>query len=263
MYDKELLQIVFACTLLFGVFASFLVLFVIWHKNQKQQHELEKQRLLFELERKELNMGFKERELVLDEVSQEIHDNVGQIAHLIGMNLYSIEQLSTNQEQRELIKYIIDLNNRIINDTRYIAHSLNCDFIKGQGLYRMLEFDTDRINAARQLKCYIEVTGSDKSITDETQLLVYRIAQEAIHNTLQHAKAQNLKIQLIYSKDAFKMVIRDDGMGFDVSIADDNALMGITNMRKRAKLLSGSLDIHSDYGKGCAVVLSVTHQNAA
>jgi len=257
MYDQELLQIVFACTLLFGVFAFFLVLFVIKHKNQKQQYELEKQRLLFELEKKELKMGFQERELVLDEISQEIHDNIGQVAHLIRMNLFNIEELSANEEQLDLIKYVVDLTDRIINDTRYVAHSLNSDFIKGQGLYRMLEFDTDRINAARQLKCYMEVIGSDKSITDETQLLAYRIAQEAIHNTLQHAKAQNLKIQLIYGEETFKMVIRDDGMGFDVPIADEKALMGIANMRKRAKLLNGSLEIYSDYGKGCTVALSL------
>jgi len=258
MYDKELLQIVIACTMLFGVFAFFLVWFVIRYKNQKQQYSLEKQRLLFELEKKELRMGFEERELVLSEISQDIHDNVGQLAHLIRMNLHTIEQYSNHSEQLALIKYVSELIVLIINDTRYLGQSLNSNFIKGQGLYRMLEYDTERINASKQIHCAIEVEGKggDRDISAETQLLIYRIAQEAIHNVLEHAGAGQLEILLVYDVGCFKMVIKDDGIGFNEAAVQGKGTMGICNMYQRAKLLNGELNIDSQAGAGCTITLS-------
>ena len=257
MYDKEILQIVIACTLLFGVFGFFFVLFIIRYKNRLQQHKLEKQRLVFELENKELALGFSERELILDEVSQEIHDNIGQIAHLIRMNLYTIEQLSEHKEQLELIKYICELTDRLIKESRHISNSLNSDFIKNRGLFNMLEYDLERINATKQISCFIDIDGDNHNITAEAQLLVYRIAQEAIHNVLQHANATNLEMKVAFQKDGFIMIIRDDGIGFDETVAEGKGTMGIGNMYQRAKLINGSLNIRTGPGKGCCITLTI------
>lgn len=255
MYDKLITQIVCASTLLFVAFGFFIIYFIIRYKNREQQHEIEKQLLLFELEKKELNLGFKERELILDEISEDIHDNIGQVAFLIRRNLYTIEQLCTGAEQRNLIGYVTFLTDRIINDTRYVGHSLNSDYIKTQGLCRMLEDEIERLNSSGQITCNIRISGNDRCISPEAQLLVYRIAQEAIHNALQHASATNLEMQLVYNQENFTMRITDDGVGFDEAIVQENGTMGITNMHKRAKVLNGRLEIVTAPGKGCDVIL--------
>ncbi len=257
MYDKIIIQIVVASTFLFVVFAVFLVMFTIRYNKGVLKLNLEKQRLLFDLENKELSMGFQERELVLEEVSKDIHDNIGQLAHLIRMNLFTIEEYSDNPEQLEVIQYVSELTDRVISDTKYIGHSLNCNFIKGRGLYRMLEYDLEKINASRQIKCFIDIEGEAEGhcITAEAQLLVYRIAQEAIHNVLQHANACNLEMQLVYHRGNFKMVIRDDGIGFDELAAEEKGMMGLVNMRQRAKLLNAELQIDTKPDNGCSISL--------
>ena len=255
MYDKLILQIVFACTMLFGVLAFSLVFFVSRYKNKVHQHMLERQRLLFELEMKELNMSFKERELILDEVSKDIHDNIGQIIYVIRRNLYTVEEIGTNEEQLELIQYIAELTDRVVKEITHIGRSLDRDFIKARGLYRMLEYDVEHINSMDKIRCYIITEGHRYSISPEAQLLVYRIAQEAIHNVLQHAEATDLEVKLYYRENELEMTIRDDGRGFHVEITRQEETAGLRNMYQRARLLNGSLSINSDTGKGCIIKL--------
>jgi hypothetical protein len=263
MYDHKLLEIAYASTLLFALFAFFIVRFAIRHKNQQAYDRLERERLLHELEMKELTMAFGERELMLEEVSQELHDNLGQLACLIRMNLYNIEDYCTGDEQGKIIKYVADLTDMLVNDIQYISKTLSMDFIKDMGLYHMLEFNMDQINAGSKIRCSIHVEGDHKILMPEPQLLVYRIAQEAIRNALQHASAKNIYISLFYRSAQFKMDISDDGMGFDLSKINEAETLGIGNMRKRANVLNGTLEIQSDYGKGCIVALSVDYGSTA
>lgn len=255
MYDRILLQVVLASTLLFGVLIFFLIFFIVKYKNREQQHRLEKQRLLFELKNKELTVSVEERELVLLEVSREIHDNIGQISQLIRMNLYPIEEYSDNPYQLELIQYVIELTARMIEETRHIGNALNSNFIMERGLYRMLEYDMERLNASRKISCSIDVSGDDRQLTAQQQLLVYRIAQEAIHNILRHAEADFFSIELKFGTGHFEMRITDNGKGFYRTETMEAGTMGLQNMQQRARLLNGSLEIMSSPKFGCSVIL--------
>ncbi|HVX01218.1 MAG TPA: ATP-binding protein [Candidatus Babeliaceae bacterium] len=255
MYDKLIVQLVIASSFLFAAFGFFLIHFIIRYKNQQQHYRLERQRLLYELEKKELGLGFRERELILEEVSEDIHDNVGQIAYAIKRTLNSLEKRCTDPEQLKLVSFVTDLAGRIIHDTRHFGHSLNSDFIKKEGLCSMLEYEVERINASEQVAASLRINGPRRPISPEEQLLAYRIAQEAIHNTLQHASAENLNLQLFYEKESFSMRISDDGDGFDENVVKEKGTMGITNMHKRAKVLNGRLEVITAPGKGCNVTL--------
>lgn len=257
MYDHKLLEITIAFILLIMAFAFFLVLFAVQHKHYQSYHRFERELLLSQLEKKELSLGFQERELMLDEVAQEIHDNIGQLLYVIRMNLHNIDECSTSEDQKKMIRYVSEVTDMAIRDTQYMSRCLSRDFIRSLGLYHMLEFNMDQINAGKKITCTMEVEGDHKMLTDESQLLIYRIAQEAIHNVLSHADARNIKISLLYKPALFKMSIADDGIGFDMSKINEAETMGIGNMRKRSRALDGILEITSALGKGCNVALLV------
>ncbi len=262
MIAREIMEIAFACTLMLVILVYFLVYFVIRYKNRELQYSLEKQRLILELEHKKLRASFEERELVLNEISSDIHDNIGQVAYLINMDIYTIEKLCTGNEQLKVIQHVAELMKRIIRDTKYMSHSLNSDFIKEQGLYRMLEFDMEQINASGKVKFILDVNGDDHLLSPEAQLFVYRIAQEAIHNSLQHADASNIKLELVYSDANFMMKVTDDGIGFDEAIVKEKGTMGINNMHLRSQLLNGSLMITSQPKAGCSLMLNLSVPSA-
>src|ERR1700744_5894204 len=165
MNDQVALQLVCGAALMFIILIGGIVYIII-------RHQVGKQKLNFEIEKKELDLGFKNRELVLKEVSEEIHDNISQIAHLIRMNLHTVEELSNNKEQLSLIHYVSELTVRIIEETRHLAHSLNYESVKKRGLYRMLEYDIERININKRVAAGITVRGSAFPMSPEAQVMI-------------------------------------------------------------------------------------------
>lgn len=252
-----MIQIVFASTLLFVVLAFAVIYFIVRYKNRERQFSLETQRLQFELEKKELRRSFGERELVLEEISQEIHDNIGQVMHMIAMNLHTIRDYSTNVEQVKVINKVAELAQYIIRDTRHIGYSLSTDFIKDRGLYMMLEYDMEQINHRKETYCTLQANGKEEYLSAESQLLIYRIAQEAIHNVLKHAHATLLEIELIFDPKLFVLKINDNGVGFDEPVEQGKGRTGLNNMRKRAMMLNGNIVIDSQPGQGCTIILTV------
>ena len=88
--------------------------------------------------------------------------------------------------------------------------------------------------------------------------MLFRLAQEAITNTLKHADASRLDVKLIYETGKLVMKIEDDGKGFDPNHLSEQQGIGIANMQQRAKVLGGVLDIVSAPGNGCKLSVSVS-----
>ncbi len=107
----------------------------------------------------------------------------------------------------------------------------------------------------------VEVSGSDARLPRETELALFRVAQEAITNIARHAGAEHVLVQ--YSADDGRAVIEieDDGEGFDVGTAtvETNSMrgLGLAGMRERVSLAGGRIDIESTPGSGTRVLIEV------
>ena len=88
--------------------------------------------------------------------------------------------------------------------------------------------------------------------------LTFRIAQEAINNSIKHSEATELDISLRYEQSGFLMRIRDNGIGFPASENGCQTNLGMENMRERARILNGKLEVKSEPGKGAEVRLEIT-----
>lgn len=256
MADSVLFQLVVVGTLLFVVFAFFMACFVVVHRTRINQHQMEKQQLLFELQHKELAVSFEERELMMTQVSKEVHDNIGQLVYLSRMHLHVIEERASDPYQLKLIRYVAELTDKLIRNAEHISHSLNSDFIKERGLVNLLEDDIAQIETSSRISCSLSVQG-ECNLTAEQQLLVYRVAQEALHNTLKHADASKIEVSGTRSNGHFKLRIYDNGKGFDPEKVAEKGMMGLVNMQQRANLLNGRLFIKSAPGKGTIISLVI------
>ena len=81
----------------------------------------------------------------------------------------------------------------------------------------------------------------------------FRVAQEALTNVVRHARAQTVSVELHRTPEALHLVVRDDGIGFDVMTAEQGASLGLLGMRERVTLLGGELDCKSAPGRGTEV----------
>ncbi len=103
------------------------------------------------------------------------------------------------------------------------------------------------------------VEGEHATLRPEKELLIYRIAQEAMHNSTKHSKATDLVITLTYAPDSFTMSVADNGVGFDTQKVYELKGIGFLNMLQRAKLLNGTLDIQSKPSAGCKIIVHVAN----
>jgi signal transduction histidine kinase len=89
------------------------------------------------------------------------------------------------------------------------------------------------------------------------ELVLFRIFQESLNNTLKHAHAQHFKISLQYSDQMFNLTLEDDGAGFLAGELPDKSGSGLKNIKNRATLIGAAAVISSMPGKGCTIKVSL------
>ncbi|MFQ8776379.1 MAG: sensor histidine kinase [Roseburia sp.] len=120
----------------------------------------------------------------------------------------------------------------------------------------------DKFKRFNNINCTYKIEGKPYSIDNVVQITLLRVIQEACNNAIKHAEASNLQVCMKYLNNKLRLVIVDDGKGFDVNTIrsvsrDDNTGFGLSMMKERVYLLSGKLDIQSSPGNGCTICATI------
>ncbi len=257
MNDKYLIPIFISGTILLMLFVFFIVAYLLVQKQKQNAYHIEKNKMIFDHQNKLMSARFDEQERTMNQMSREIHDNIGQLLTFTTMNMNAITKYATDSRQTVLIEKAKTLLDQITHDVRNISHSLSSDFIKVRGLIPVLEDELESIRFLQEIACTIEIKGERQVFDPGKSLLIYRIAQEAIHNITKHASATAIHIVLDYDPVLFTMSVTDNGKGFDKQEIYALNGIGFQNMLERTTLLNGSLDIESQPMHGCTIMLRV------
>jgi len=181
-------------------------------------------------------------------------DNVVQMMNLMKMHLHVMHQSAAPEfvERLAPIEHILDT---LMLDVHNMSYSLNTELLKKRGLLLILEQELEWVNTTKKITGSLEIKGQKITFPPEKELMVIRIAQEAINNTIKYAEASKLEIWLTYKAKMFLMEIADDGKGFDMRSKETG--IGIQSMRQRAHIIKGTLEIVSTEYSGTSVILSV------
>lgn len=219
---------------------------------------LEKQRLEHEYQSELLNSRLEIQEETLNRISMEIHDNICQNLGAIKHQLAGIMQHpEVNVIQLPSVSATLSDN---INLLRNISHTMNNNHIHHIGLFDAIQKEIEFQTSIHNVSIELDITGDEDYLSDEIELLLFRILQEAISNSIKHGKATKIKITMCYLVDAFKMNIQDNGCGFD-SKQESSDGIGLLNMRQRIQLINGNIQIISAPGHGTEIKISITHKN--
>ncbi|QKZ12983.1 histidine kinase [Spirosoma sp. KUDC1026] len=196
--------------------------------------------------------------------ARELHDGIGQM--LTGLKLHA-EKLKSgflqDDKQRARVEDVCELIYDTIQTTRQVAYNLMPSVLSDFGLQSALKVLADQTTRASGIDIVFESDEAVKRLTPATEIGLYRIAQEALHNAVKYAEAQLIRIQLQIDRQKITLAVTDDGKGFAVKIPkDENQLSinrGLDNMHTRARLLNGELIITSKMRKGTKVLVRVRH----
>ena len=195
---------------------------------------------------------------VLQNISREIHDNIGLSLTLAKLSLLTIDH-GDQLQRKTAIGFVIDLIAKTIEELQDIPKNFGTDTISNIGLATALELETEKIQRSQTHNISFIRNGEPSFIEPNSELVLFRIAQEALNNILQHAKAQNIQIELLYAPDNVSLSICDDGVGFDWNdkkITSNEKMSGLKNMKMRANLIQGDLTINSNSTSGTTITIT-------
>ena len=204
------------------------------------------------------------QEQTLKNISQEIHDNIGQVLSLVKLNINTM-----NYTEPVLLQGKIDDSRRLITkaiqDLRDLSKGLNTDYIIELGLTKAIEYELDMLKKTGHYEIQFNITGSSYRLEDQQELVFFRIVQEALHNIIKHADATFIKVELIFDPHLFILKIKDNGTGFNANEIKNNykrSGLGIRNMHNRASIINSNFKITSSVENGTGIVLSLPLQTS-
>jgi two-component system, NarL family, sensor kinase len=273
MYTKSLNEnflVIIIVTIVFLILSGFIIIFVLWYQRRKRENKdkiieitQRSEQMKAQYQQEILRTQLEIQEQTLKTISQEIHDNIGQVLSLAKLNLNTID--TTKQDElKEKITDSKNLVSKAIHDLRDLSKSLNTDNIVSMGLLRGIEYELDMIRKTG-FETLFDVSGNPLRMEPQKELIVFRIIQETLNNIMKHAEAKKIIISAIYTSDKLELLIKDNGKGVDLtplsSEANTNMGLGIRNMHNRAKMIGADFSMSSSIGNGTTVKLIIPLTN--
>lgn len=257
----EIIFTLAASVIIMLALSAFVIYFILAGQRRKLKQQHEKDQLRESYEKEVLTTQIESRDQTLRDVSQEIHDNMGQLLSVARINLNILEKEFAGHPQLHRLQDTNGLLGDVIKYIRMLSKGLNSDMLSSYGLRESIKFELKRIEQSALISCEFSTEGDDFAIDAKKEIVIYRMVQEILNNILKHAAATNITISMRYSADTFSLMITDNGTGFNQAETAARGIhesgSGLRNLQKRAALVGADLQIISAPGKGTHITISL------
>ena len=186
-------------------------------------------------------------------IGRELHDNVNQL--LTSARLYLGLSRGSENEVNEYLDKSEGLITTAITEIRLLSHSLIPPSLAISNLKgALVDISTDFITTS-SINVILKITAlKEEGISAEMKLAIYRIIQEQFNNILKYSKASLVWLTISNKKGVILLKIKDNGIGFDTNLTSKG--VGLLNIKSRAALFNGKMEIISSPGKGCELIIN-------
>lgn len=196
-------------------------------------------------------------------VARELHDEAAQALTSLLVHLRLLERAHNPEDAQRRVEELRQLTAQALEEVRRVALDLRPKILDDLGLEAALGWRTDELNDGGLIQAELKVTGVKQRIPHELELVLYRVAQEALNNVARHAQATQATIALRQGPDWLTLEVRDDGIGFDPQQPDLGRSpdrpggLGLMGMQERLAMVGGTLTIESRPHIGTQVLARV------
>jgi signal transduction histidine kinase len=223
--------------------SNALLLIDLRHKEAELRRALHRAVELQEEERKRL--------------ARELHDEIGQALTSILINLKTLQEEKDLEASNERLNDLRSLAARTIEELRRLAMDLRPSALDSLGIVPALRWYTQQCAERTGLDIQFLATEKYERLSPETEITLYRVAQEGLNNAIRHGRAQ--KIVLLLERDlrmnVVRLTITDNGTGFNAAALDRG--LGLVGIRERVELLSGNFKIETTPGTGTQLWIEI------
>lgn len=246
--DLQIEYPLLAGTILFGLFVSFIIYFVLLYRRAQDAMVVEQERMRHVLLRAEVEI----REQTLIQVSRELHDNLGQLTSLININLKMLG-IQQNEQDKLRISEIKALVLQLSHDIRSLSTSLNGTQISNLGLANLLQREIERLLRLELIDVSFSIDNTLlEQLPPDKSIIIFRVIQELFNNTLKHSQATLATLVIEARKKGIHFQYTDNGKGFNTQSAEIKG-NGLQNMMQRCQLVGFTYTLQSAAGQGVLV----------
>jgi signal transduction histidine kinase len=230
-----------------------------WEKQEDQRLQVLMQGHINKMHREFQHAIFSSKleiqEQTFQEISQEIHDNIGQILSLAKLHIATMEA-GNNSVLAGKIREAKTLITKAISDLRSLSHRLNTGYINEVGFDTAVKRELDIIRRSGAYATQFDIEGKAVRFDPQKELILFRIVQELLNNIIKHAGAKTITVTLAYDEELLQVTIHDDGRGFDFdSLGAEPGGLGLKSMHHRASLIGAEFHLTSHIGTGTAATV--------
>ena len=159
---------------------------------------------------------------------------------------------------------IREMMGTVVRNAANFSNELRPSVLGNLGLPEALGAIIEKVNRKGELKIVLKTSGVQRRMPDEIETTLFRITQEALNNIVRHSGATKAKVNVGFLRAGMKLVITDNGKGFDAERKPEltsKGVYGVINMKERAHQIGGELQIKSELGKGTTITVTVPLQS--
>ncbi len=200
----------------------------------------------------------KTRENEQKRVAEDLHDSLGQQLSAVKMYLNALEANGKlSPEQASLFHTTKQLVDTAVANIRTICFNLLPGTLEVGDLREALDFMVKRMNLPESIRINLFISKLIPALNKDFELALYRTCQEFINNTIKHADASEININIKMRMNAVYLKIEDNGKGFNRDLIPKSEIRGLNNMESRIKAFGGRCSIKGLEGKGTKLIASI------
>jgi len=262
MFSNSFLHIVAAQAIIFLLVGHMIVNLMTAQRAQRQRLARANERLAQYAATLEQLTVSRER----NRLARELHDVLAHTLSGVAVELEGLRATLNIDPERAgtLLNHSLQAIREGLTETRRALHELRAKPLEDLGLALAVQTLAESYAGRYDLRIDLSIERDLDDMPVDVQQCVYRIAQEALANVADHAQAQNARVILTRERDQLRLIICDDGCGFDPAIPGEERHYGLLGMRERAEMIGGNLSIESQVGKGTQITFSyrVPHERS-
>ena len=233
---------------------TFIISIIYRHQQKQSVYYKDLEELKTSHENALLRTQLEVQEYTFQNISREIHDNIGQKLSLAKLYLNTIP-CSPMHTPIVQVTDSVGIISQAINDLSDIARSMSSEMISSNGLVKGLELEVAQLQKSGIYHVTLNITGNPVFFDFNHELIVFRIFQESLNNIMKHAEASKIDIHLHYDKSQLSFTIEDNGKGFATEEKKNGT--GLANIRRRTRLLKGHFSIITSDNKGTRLIIAI------
>ncbi len=189
-----------------------------------------------------------------ERIAQELHDGLGGMLSGVKMSFNHMkENLVMTPENMEAFQHSIQQLDQTLDELRKVSHNLMPDVLVRFGLVDAIQEFCQNIERSSQVNVSFQFLGTQRTLSNSTQLSIYRILQELINNAIKHSECQQILAQISMEEKKILLTVEDDGKGFDQQALKHTKGMGMSSVQHRVDYLKGVMQIETKPNEGMVI----------